>query len=131
MSDIGRPSDCIPEKTKPILDSISKRVPYKLAAQANGIHESTFYNWMNRGEADLKNGIKSNEASFFESVKNVEQQRVIEHNDCINSMPERWQAQAWILGKRWHEFYSDNAAIVQLNEKLDAMRRELESKTNG
>ncbi len=127
---MGRPKLCIPEITNPIIESIRLRVPYKLAAQANGVHESTFYNWMNRGEADLKEGVDSPEANFFERVKGVEHDLIIQHNENINQSPERWQAQAWLLGRRWHEFYSDNTAVVQLHEKIDAMKREMEARQN-
>lgn len=126
----GTHSKCTPERTIPIIESIRQRVPYKLAAQANGVHESTFYNWMMRGEEDLKNEFPSAEAAFFESVKKVEQELIIQHNQNINQSPERWQAQAWLLGRRWHEYYSDNTAVVQLHEKIDAMKREMEARQN-
>lgn len=126
----GRPTLCIPEITDPIIESISKRVPYKIASQANGVHDSTFYKWMDRGEADLKAGIDSNEARFFEAVKKTEQKKIIDHMEFINEAPERWQAHAWILARRWHEHYSDNTAVVQLHEKIDAMRREMEARQN-
>ena len=127
---VGRPSDCVPEKTIPILASIAKRIPYELAAEANGIDEGTFYNWMKRGKRDIKNKTESAEAEFFKAVRKTEENKITEHLDCINSMPERWQAQTWILSKRWHQYFSENTAIVKLHEELQAMRNDMEARNN-
>ncbi len=48
----GCPPKYTPERTSAILKSISNRIPYELAAEANGISERCLYLWLNKGEEE-------------------------------------------------------------------------------
>ena len=122
----GRPSKFTPERCAKIVESISNRIPYKLAAEANGICETTLYAWVEEGLKDKDNGIDSEKAQFSEAIKNAEQKRINEHLQCIAQNPERWQAQAWILERRWRQYFGANAELIEFQRQLDEMKRLLE-----
>ncbi len=117
----GRPSKFTPERCASIVDAISKRAPYEYAAEGNGICESTLYAWLDIGKKHKSNGITSDYTVFLESIKRAELSKIIEHNDKIASNVDRWQADAWILERRWHKHYSPNAQLGELNSKLDKL----------
>ncbi len=120
----GRPSKFTPELQEKIIYAISKRVPYILAAQANGISERTLYSWLEQGERDQDNATDSDFARFLQALKETEMQKIVEHSDIIASKPERWQADAWLLERRWYKYYGSNAAINELNERLARLENE-------
>jgi len=41
-----------------------------------------------------------------------------EHSDMIAAKPERWQADAWLLERRWPKHYGPNAQLNELNQRL-------------
>ena len=45
-------------------------------------------------------------------------QKVMEHTDMIAAKPERWQADAWLLERRWPKHFGANAQVNELNERL-------------
>lgn len=117
----GRPSKFTPEIRDGIIHAISRRVPYCLAAEANGISEPTFYEWIKIGKQHLKDCIESEYTVFLKSVKLAEMQKVIEHTDKIADHVDKWQADAWILERRWHKDWSANAQLNELNQKLNTL----------
>lgn len=117
----GRPSKFTEKRRNDIIDAISHRIPYELAAEANGICLETLYEWLRIGKRHAKEGIDSDYVIFSESLKRAEMQKVREHCDMVAAKPERWQADAWILERRWHKYYSPNAALGELNAKLDKL----------
>lgn len=112
------------ERRAAILKDIADRIPYEFAAEANGICEETLYEWIRRGKRDRKNGTRSEYAQFSEDLKKVELQKIKEHLNAIKENPERWQAQAWILERRWWKQFSPNAAVLELNKRLERMEAE-------
>ena len=118
---IGRPDKFTPERREAILKNISERIPYELAAEANGICEETLYDWLRHGRRDLKEGKDTEYARFSESIKRIELNSMRHHLKEIEDKPERWQADAWILERRWWKHFSPNAAIVEFNKRLDRM----------
>lgn len=117
----GRPSKFTPERRSAIVDAISHRIPYEMAAEANGICLETLYEWLRIGKAHRMSGIDSEYTIFSESLKRAEMTRVREHTDMIAAKPERWQADAWLLERRWHKHFGANAAINELNERLSKL----------
>ncbi len=120
----GRPSKFTPERRNSIIDAISHRIPYEMAAEANGISAETLYEWLRIGKAHRDDCIESEYSIFSEALKRAEMQRVREHCDMIAAKPERWQADSWILERRWHKHFSTNAPIIELNEKMDKLLEE-------
>jgi len=126
---IGRPFETFtPERRKAILLSISKRIPYEIAAESNGISERRLYEWLQKGRKDLDAGKDTEHAQFAQSIKKIEEEKMYEHLTMLQAMPERWQAHAWILERRWWKYFSPNAAIVEFNKQLERM---LEDKDQG
>lgn len=117
----GRPSKFTPERRASILNAISRRAPYEMAAEANGICEDTLYEWLRRGKQDLKLGIESDYAIFSEDLKRIDMEKALQHSDKIADNVDRWQADAWLLERRWHKYYSTNAGNIELNNKLDKL----------
>jgi hypothetical protein len=121
MSLGGRPPKYTPERLNGILTAISKRVPYELAAEGNGICEDTLYDWINTGKRDRAAGIDSVLAKFSEDIKNTEMKRVIYHLESIDEKPKNWQADAWILERRWWKHFSSSAPVVEFEKRLRKM----------
>ena len=117
----GRPSKFTPERRADIIRDIANRVPYEYAAEANGICEETLYIWIAQGKKDCKEGIDSEHAVFFQGIKQAERNRIIEHNNNIANHVDKWTGDAWILERRWHKHYSTNAALNELNGKMDRL----------
>lgn len=120
-NNVGRPSKFTPERRAEILAAISRRAPYQLAAEANGISERTLFYWMELGSQHLEEGNDSEYAAFLQSIKRAEMQRIMEHTDMIAAKPERWQADAWLLERRWHKFFGSSALLNEVNERLSRL----------
>jgi len=118
MVDVGRPSKFTPERRAAIIDAISHRIPYEYAAEANGISERTLHDWLNTAKVHQTEGIESDYTEFSEAIKRAEMTRMREHSDMIAAKPERWQADAWLLERRWPKHYGPNAQLNELNQRL-------------
>jgi len=118
MKDTGRPSKFTPERRAAIVDAISHRIPYEYAAEANGICERTLYDWLNTARAHREDGIDSDYTIFSQDIKRAEMTRMREHSDMISAKPERWQADAWILERRWPKLFGSNSQLNELNTRL-------------
>ncbi len=118
---IGRPSKFTEKRRNDIIDAISHRIPYEMAAEANGISLSTLYEWFKIGREHSEEGIDSDYTIFSEALKRAEMQKVREHTDMIAAKPERWQADAWLLERRWHKHFGPNGQIKDLNDRMDKL----------
>lgn len=121
-ADIGRPAKFTPARRAAIVDAISHRIPYEYAAEANGICEKTLYNWLDTAYAHQAQGIDSDYTQFLQDIKRAEMQRMREHSDIISARPERWQADAWMLERRWPKHYGNNVLLKELNERMIKMQ---------
>lgn len=119
----GRPTKFNPERCASIIEMISKRVPYALAAEANGVCEDTFYEWLKIGKSHRDKGMVSDYTIFSEAIKNAEVSRIIDHSENISSRKKNWQADAWMLERRWNKYYGANAHLYELNERLARLER--------
>ncbi len=131
MADVGRPDKLTPQRAAAIVRDIADRIPYQLAAEANGICEDTLYEWIVRGLRDRAEGVvDSKYTKFSEDVKKAERDRVREHVNNIAERPERWQADAWILERRWYRHFGTNSQLMELQKKIERME-EQEKLANG
>lgn len=121
LNDVGRPSKFTAERRAEIISAISRRAPYQMAAEANGITERCLYYWLDLGGSDSDAGIDSDYAEFFQAIKRAEMQKVMEHTDMIAAKPERWQADAWLLERRWPKHFGNNVLLKELNERMNEM----------
>jgi len=120
-NNVGRPSKFTPERRAAIIDAISHRIPYELAAEANGIAERTLHHWLDVGYQHQLDGLDTDYTEFLQSIKRAEMTKIREHGDIIAARPERWQADAWILERRWPKHYGNNTLLKELNEKMNKM----------
>ena len=127
---IGRPSKFTPERRAQIIHDISRRVPYELAAEANGICEATLFDWLNTGKAHQLEGIDTDFSRFSESIKRAELTRILEHTDMIAAKPERWQADAWLLERRWPKHFGNNVLLKELNERMNQIEHSKNSRNH-
>lgn len=131
MSEAGRPIKYTPERLAAILKSISNRIPYELAAEANGIRECTLYAWINQGWDEKEQGLDTPLAKFSEDIKDIEQQRIARHLDKMDANVERWQSDAWILERRWFKYFGANVQLKEMDERLKKMEELLKQKESG
>lgn len=118
VTDLGRPSKFTPERRAAIVDAIAHRIPYEYAAEANGISERTLHDWLNTARVHMIQGIESDYTAFSQAIKRAEMQRMREHSDMIAAKPKNWQADAWLLERRWPKHYGSNAQVNELNQRL-------------
>lgn len=90
-----------PQLQEQIGNNITLGMPLKFAAEAAGITEVTFYNWLKRGEAESKGQFYE----FAEHVKACKAKAVQLHLKLITKAATdgSWQASAWILERRYPE----------------------------
>ena len=110
-----------PQLQKQIGDNITLGMPLKFAAEAAGITEVTFYNWLKRGEAESKGQF----FEFAEHIKACKAKAVQLHLKLITKAATdgSWQASAWILERRYPEEFGRR-------EKID-MKAELDATIKG
>jgi hypothetical protein len=121
---VGRPSKFTPERCAAILKDISDRIPYIMAAESNGICEDTLYEWMAVGRRDSANNIDSAFARFSEDIKKAEANKMREHIEKVSNNVDRWQADAWMLERRWYKYFGANVQLNELNARLDKMEKD-------
>lgn len=94
----GRPPKIKPDTRDAIALEIEMGLPKKFAAAKYGVPESTLYDYLKRGDRDLRNEKRSVYAEFSESVRKAEASLV---ESLLRSLADRprgeWQAMAWKL----------------------------------
>lgn len=120
---VGRPTKFTPERCAAIVDDIANAIPYHFAALSNGIAESTLFDWLTKGYADIEAGIDSDLARFSELIKKAEKNKLAYHSQKIAANVDRWQADAWMLERRWWKHYSQKTADIEFNDRLNALER--------
>jgi len=115
---MGRKTKLTPELQEQICKYISIGVPNKVAAQACGINEATFYRWIERGNAQ-ETGVYR---KFCEALKKAAAQSISRDVAIIEKAAHegKWQASAWKLERRHPEMFgAKTEAKVQHSGKID------------
>lgn len=92
----------------------------KGACDAMMIGESTFYQWLQRGEQDKEAGKNNVYVEFAESLGKAEAAFKLAHIKNIKTAADQgsWQASAWMLERVYRDEYGRNAdAKVELTGK--------------
>lgn len=102
----GRKTLLTPKLKNQIGSNIKLGMPLKFAAEAAGIHEATFYRWMQEGEKATKGQYHE----FCEYIKQCQSVAVKKHLNLITKAATEgsWQASAWILERRHPEEFGRN-----------------------
>lgn len=124
----GKPIKYTPERLKAILQDISDRIPYELAAESNGIREATLYAWINQGKEEQDKDLDTPLAKFAEDIKRIEKEKITHHLKKLELNGNRWQADAWILERRWHKIFGANVLQKEQEERLNKLEEQFKAK---
>ncbi|MFA6728968.1 MAG: hypothetical protein WCS17_12265 [Prevotella sp.] len=110
-----RKTKLTPQLQEQIGNNITLGMPLKFAAEAVGITEQTFYNWLKRGETESKGQF----FEFNEHVKECQAKAVQLHLKLITKAASEgsWQASAWILERR-HPSEFGRREKIELDAKM-------------
>lgn len=133
----GRRSKLTPERKQKLVDALKGGNYRQTAALYAGIGVSTFYRWLEIGEADLERDKQSPERELLEAVKEAEAQAEIAAIALISraAADGSWQAAAWRLERkypdRWgrrerHEHTGVDGGPITITTK-DEFDREVEA----
>lgn len=116
----GQPSKFTPERMDRFLFAIEKGSAYQLACKYAGISYKTMRKWVLRGEEE-----QDQEAvNFLIRFHEAEGAAVLKWLDVIEQAASigEWQAAAWKLERRYHQYYSKRAEIIQLSEEIQYLK---------
>lgn len=98
----GRPSKLTPAVHKHLVEAIMAGNYIEPAVRACGIGVSTYYRWMEQGEAHAADGKATAYRDLWEAVKKAEGEAEIKALKQIRSAAsESWQAAAWYLERKF------------------------------
>ena len=121
----GRPSKFDKKRTQAILDAISNHAPYRIAAQANGISERTFYYWLKHGEHDMDNEIDSEYTRFLQSLRRLEAEKITECVNKIKSSSTGHRGCQWFLEHVFWKYFSASAPVIDLAEQMHQLKDDI------
>ena len=125
---VGCPTKFTEETKEKLLIAIRKGAPYELACNYAGITYSCFKLWRNKAEDDQIPEF----LSFFAKLKEAEGHTALMWLDKIDkAMTDAWQAAAWKLERRYYKHFSNNAPLIEMNERMKKMEQLIESQRNG
>jgi len=100
---MGRTSKLTKGVHKVIVEALASGCYRETAAEHAGISTSTFYRWMEQGEADLEHDVASPYRDFWEAIKKAEADAEVKAIKLIRAAaeePRTWQAAAWLLERK-------------------------------
>ena len=99
---LGRPSKLTPELQDSIVKAIQAGNYAQVAARHAGIGETTFYRWLQQGQADAEANRKTSFRDFWEAVKKAESAAEVRAVVILQrAMPNSWQAAMTYLERRY------------------------------
>ncbi len=103
----GRPTKLTPEVQKAICDALERGEVHVHAIEHGGIGETTYYEWLAKGEEGLKPY-----AEFRAATMRAEARGRKKIFDQIQTQVEHdWRAGAWLLERRYSEHYGKAARV--------------------
>jgi transposase len=96
-----------------------------VAAEAVGIHRSTVYSWVERGEADIDAGRDTLHAQFAASFTKAQAEAQVLVVAMVRAAAARGDARAamWMLERRWPESWGRKAVMEIRVERCRACGR--------
>jgi hypothetical protein len=133
---MGRPTKLTDARHRKIVADIRAGNFAQIAAVASGITEQTYYNWLNRGQADLGSEEPSDHVSiyakFFEAVKRAEAEAEVKQLRAMQT-DDKWQRRAWWLERRFPKRWGQKQSLELSGPDggpvaiTDASKQELEA----
>lgn len=124
--DVGQPSKLTPQTAAIIVRALQSGCYRETAAQHAGIGISTFYRWLEVGEADYEANIDSPHRELWDAIKKAEADAEVAAVALIRrAAGETWQAAAWLLERknpgRWgrrerHEHTGANGGPITVTD---------------
>ncbi len=115
---VGRSTRLTPELADRIANLISTGNYDVVVCGLVGIHPSTYYNWLSKGER-AKSGIYK---EFFDKVKKAEAAREAKWVKDIEGDPS-WQSKAWLLERRYPDRWGRREVSVNMNQNVTVTAR--------
>ncbi len=126
---VGRPTDFCKETCDKILVAIRKGAPYEIASNYAGICYNTLNNWKKKADDEQI----PEYVEFFRLLKEAEGHTALIWLDKIDKAMNEgaWQAAAWKLERRHYKHFSNNAPLIDMEERMrkieDNTRKELDA----
>lgn len=129
-----KPHQLTPALMADIVKTLASGCSVKDAATFNKIGVSTFYRWMETGEADAQADVASKERDLWEGASRGRAQGKIRNLAMIAADPD-WRARAWILERTYPDEFgrrdrvevsSSPAAALDMSVLSDGDLAELE-----
>jgi hypothetical protein len=117
-----------PEKVKGIIAAVARGIPIKIAAEARGLHESHFYNFINQGIVDLKEGDETVNAKLVKSFKTQQENFIAGCLDDIRASEKGHRGAEWTLERSYWKYFSSNSAVVEMQKQLEEVHQMLAEK---
>lgn len=117
-----------PERVKAILADIADHIPYKIAAESNGIADSTFYDWIYTGVGHFRDDIESDYTRMVESLRTIEKKKVKELVETVKKSGKGHKGAEWTLEHVFWKYFSSNAAIKEFDARLTKMEEKNSAK---
>lgn len=109
----GRPTKFTKENIDIILDGLKSNLTQRLSAHLAGIHEDTYYDWMNKGLNDLKQGIESDFSRFSETILKARAKKAKKLTEAYENEDRYWLAKDALLRKLYREDYGEEGEEVK------------------
>ena len=114
---MARPRKLNKETIESIGYVIGLGMPLKVSAFYVGIDPSTLIAWRNQGKEDKSNNKDSLESELYDCILKSQAQSMADRLLNIkNAEKEHWQCSAWILERRWPEFFGRDILIHDMRE---------------
>lgn len=122
---VGRPTKFTPETREKLLTAIRKGAPYEIACNYARISYEAFRDWIQKAEK----GEDAEFVQFLQDLREAEGHTALIWLDKIDKAMNEgaWQPAAWKLERRHNKYFSAQAGVLELSERLD----KLENKKNG
>ena len=111
-----------------ILKDIEQYIPYKYAAESNGVTQTQFYNYIAQGICDLDFGDNSTRyARMVEALRKIEKKRISECLKDIRKKNKGHKGAEWILERCYWQTFSSDAKFKELDEEISRIKGEMNS----
>lgn len=104
-----------------ILKDISNGVPYQIAAEKWGVHESTFRDWRSKGLLAIKENRHDAYVDMVRSLREIEAKRITLNISSIRKSEKGHRGKEWELERSFWKYFSAKAGDIELNERLEIL----------
>lgn len=119
----GRPSKLTPAVHDHLVEAIKSGNYIETAVRACGIGVSTYYGWMERGEADLANGKDTPYAELSEAIRKAEGEAETDAlGEIRKAARDSWQAAAWYLERKFPARWGRKDRVEHTGKDGDAIK---------